>query len=152
MRIDLGCGRRKQQGWYGIDCQKLDGVDLVCDCNRVIPLPDSVACEVRAYDFLEHIRNDKRIHIMSEIWRILKPNGIFTSFTPSTDGRGAFQDPTHYSFWNENSFWYYTDDAHRALYDIKPKFDVLSLATTPQDGNGVCHVVACLKAVKHEQS
>ena len=27
---------------------------------------------------------------------------------PSTDGRGAFQDPTHVSFWNSNSFWYYT--------------------------------------------
>ena len=23
-------------------------------------------------------------------------------------GRGAFQDPTHVSFWNPNSFWYYT--------------------------------------------
>ena len=28
---------------------------------------------------------------------------------PSTDGRGAFQDPTHVSYWNENSFLYYTD-------------------------------------------
>lgn len=27
----------------------------------------------------------------------------------STDGRGALQDPTHVSFWNPNSFWYYTD-------------------------------------------
>ena len=30
------------------------------------------------------------------------------TLTPSTDGRGAFQDPTHVSFWNSNSFWYYT--------------------------------------------
>jgi O-antigen biosynthesis protein len=29
--------------------------------------------------------------------------------TPSTDGRGAWQDPTHLSGWNENSFWYHTD-------------------------------------------
>ena len=34
---------------------------------------------------------------------------------PSTDGRGAFQDPTHVSFWNENSFTYYTE-AGRAAY------------------------------------
>lgn len=148
MKIDLGCGRHKQAGWYGIDCQALDGVDLVADCNKTIALPDNVACEIRAFDFLEHIRNDRRIHIMTEIWRLLKPNGLFTCFTPSSDGRGAFQDPTHYSFWNENSFWYFTDDAHRALYDIKPKFSINTIFTTPMDSNHICHVMAQLKAVK----
>ncbi len=45
---------------------------------------------------------------MNEIYRILVPGGWLLSRTPSTDGRGAFQDPTHCSFWNPNSFWYYT--------------------------------------------
>jgi predicted SAM-dependent methyltransferase len=148
MRIDLGCGRRKKQGYFGIDCQELEGVDLVCDCNQVIPLDCNIADEIQANDFLEHIDNNKRIHIMTEIWRLLKPGGLFFSFTPSTDGRGAFQDPTHYSFWNENSFWYYVCDAHRALYDIKPKFEILNLKTTERDNNNICHVVAILKAIK----
>jgi len=34
--------------------------------------------------------------------------GILISQTPLTDGRGAWQNPTHVSFWNENSFWYWT--------------------------------------------
>ena len=148
MKIDLGCGRRKKPGWFGIDCQQLDGVDLVCDCNQVIPLQDNCAEEINASDFLEHINNDKRTHIMNEIWRLLKPGGIFTSFTPSADGRGAFQDPTHYAFWNENSFWYYTRDDHRALYGITAKFDVVTLNTTPMDANFICHVNAVLRAVK----
>ena len=148
MKIDLGCGRRKPAGWYGIDSQALEGVDLVCDCNKTIPLPDDVAGEIRAYDFLEHIRNDRRIHIMTEIWRLLRNGGDFISFTPSTDGRGAFQDPTHFSFWNENSFWYYSDDSHRALYDIKAKFEMISVHTTPKCRDGVCHVIAHLRAIK----
>lgn len=148
MKIDLGCGRNKKQGCFGIDCQSLPGVDLVCDCNQRIPLDDSVADEIFASDFLEHINNDKRIHIMSEIWRLLKPDGILISITPSTDGRGAFQDPTHYSFWNENSFWYYTKDDHRRLYGIVPKFSVISLFTTPMNEYNVCWVHATLKAVK----
>jgi hypothetical protein len=45
---------------------------------------------------------------MQETHRCLTPGGWILSFTPSTDGRGAFQDPTHVSFWNSNSFWYYT--------------------------------------------
>lgn len=148
MNIDLGCGRRKKIGYFGIDCQELDGVDLVCNCNNPIPLDDNIADEVNASDFLEHIDNHKRIHIISEIWRILKPGGLFVSFTPSTDGRGAFQDPTHYSFWNENSFRYYTCDLHRALYSIVPKFEVMNLHTTEKNFEDVCHVFAMLKAVK----
>lgn len=149
LKIDLGCGRRKKDGFFGVDCQELEGVDLVCDCNEIIPIDDNVAEEVNAVDFLEHINNDKRIHIMTEVWRILKHGGIFTSVTPSTDGRGAFQDPTHFSFWNQNSFWYYTDDGHRKLYNIKPKFEVIELYTTNMDANKVCHVVAKLRAIKN---
>jgi hypothetical protein len=39
---------------------------------------------------------------------VLAPGGWLVSATPSSDGRGAYQDPTHVSFWNPNSFWYYT--------------------------------------------
>jgi hypothetical protein len=46
--------------------------------------------------------------MMNEIYRVLVPGGWLISMTPSTDGRGAFQDPTHCSYWNSNSFWYYT--------------------------------------------
>lgn len=152
MKIDLGCGRRKLNGYFGVDVQDLPGVDLVADCNLPIPLPDNCADEVYARDFLEHINNDKRIHIISEIYRILKPNGMFRSATPSTDGRGAFQDPTHYSFWNENSFRYYTEDAHRNLYGIIPKFEIIDLYTTPKDNEEVCYVLAVLKAIKTPQN
>jgi len=148
MKIDLGCGRRKRNGMFGIDCQDLPEVDLVCNCNEVIPLDDCCASEIHAYDFLEHINNNKRIHIMNEIWRLLRPGGMFYSSTPSTDGRGAFQDPTHYSFWNQNSFFYYTIDAYRALYNIKCKFDLVSISTTEKTNEGVCWVLAELKAIK----
>jgi SAM-dependent methyltransferase len=48
------------------------------------------------------------VGLMNELYRVLAPGGWIISRTPSTDGRGAFQDPTHVSFWNPNSFWYYT--------------------------------------------
>ena len=60
--------------------------------------------------------------LIEEIYRVLKPGGLFTSMTPSTDGRGAFQDPTHVSFWNRNSWLYFMDDPHRHLYGIRAKF------------------------------
>jgi glycosyltransferase involved in cell wall biosynthesis len=46
--------------------------------------------------------------MMAEIYRVLAPGGYLLSLTPSTDGRGAFMDPGHLSYWNEQSFWYWT--------------------------------------------
>jgi hypothetical protein len=50
--------------------------------------------------------------------------------TPSTDGRGAFQDPTHVAFYNENSFWYYTEANYQAFVpEITARFQSSRLLT-----------------------
>ena len=101
--VDLCGGFSKPKGYISID--KFNG-DIVADLEEGIPLPDNSCGVVRAHDALEHIKNSQLL--MNEIHRVLAPGGILLSMTPSTDGRGAWQDPTHISFWNQNSFWYYT--------------------------------------------
>ena len=46
---------------------------------------------------------------MREIHRVLAHGGWAMIEVPSTDGRGAWQDPTHVSFLNEHILWYYTN-------------------------------------------
>ena len=75
--------------------------------SRGIDLPDNSVGVIRAVDFLEHVPD--KIAIFNELHRLLAHGGMLLSLTPSTDGRGAFQDPTHVAFYNENSFWYFTD-------------------------------------------
>ena len=102
------------------------GADIECDLHQGIPLPDnSVGC-IRAYDFLPHVRpcsGNKCSHgtngedlcvvgMMNEFYRVLAPGGWLMVGAASTDGRGAFQDPMHQSFWNLNAFWYYTDSGY----------------------------------------
>lgn len=60
------------------------------------------------------------IHFMNEAWRVLKPGGALKALIPSTDGRGWAQDPTHVSYWNENSILYFIDTPHR-LREIYPR-------------------------------
>jgi len=103
MAIDLCGGFNKPQGFVSID--KHNG-DITADLDEGIPLRDNSCGIVRAYDAMEHLIDKQKT--MKEIHRVLAPGGILLSQTPSTDGRGAWQDPTHVSFWNENSFWYYT--------------------------------------------
>jgi hypothetical protein len=99
---------------------------------------------------VEHLEN--RIHTMNEIWRICKPGGMVDIRVPSTDGRGAFQDPTHVSFWNINSFKYYCVEFPNYLklchtYGFQGAFSLISLSEETSDDQ-VIHVKAVLKAIK----
>jgi len=106
IQLDLGCGKSRPDGYIGIDTYPGEKVDIVHDLATGIPFPDSSADRVRAYDFVEHLPN--KIRTMNEIWRVLKPGGEAEIFVPTTEGCGAFQDPTHVSYWNLNSFLYFT--------------------------------------------
>ena len=107
--IDLGGAHGKPEGYTSLDHHD---ADLCCDLREGIPYDDDSVGVVRAYDVLEHLPD--AVAIMNEIYRVLVPGGWLLASIPSTDGRGAFQDPTHCSYWNENSLWYYTDPTKAA--------------------------------------
>lgn len=133
IKLNLGCGYRRMGGYVNIDNRELNGVDMILDVQEGLPFPDSSVAEVYARDFLEHIPIGKTVALIEEIWRVLIPGGKFEHITPSTDGRGAFQDPNHVSFWNKNSWYYYTHPAYRGLYNIKANFTIGSLADHEED-------------------
>jgi SAM-dependent methyltransferase len=153
--IDLGCGTDKAEGFIGVDVVAADGVDVIADLNGGFPFPDNSVDFIKAHDIIEHIPD--RIYTMNEIWRILKPGGIVDISVPSTDGRGAFQDPTHVSFWNINSFMYYCQQFPDYLagcqshYGFKGEFSLVSIEEV-KSAHQVIHVNAVLKAIKAEEN
>jgi SAM-dependent methyltransferase len=147
-KLNLGSGKRKHDGFINIDNRAEFDPDLVCDITAGLPFDDNSIDHVLANDFLEHIPIGKTVKVVEEIWRVLKPGGTFESLTPSTDGRGAWQDPTHVSFWNQNSWLYFVKDDYRDLYRIKAKFDGNVQDYTTNDAQHIVHTHAVLKAVK----
>jgi len=126
--LDLGAAHNKPPGYLGVDQYDGPDVDIVGDVVNGIPLPDSSVGVIRAVDFLEHVPD--KIAIFNELYRLLAHGGMLLSLTPSTDGRGAFQDPTHVAFYNENSFWYFTDRSYSAFVPpIKCRFQVSRIST-----------------------
>lgn len=102
--VELGGGINPKPGTtINID---LEEGTLKHDLNNGIPLPDNSVGAIWASHILEHLHDKHKI--ISEIHRVLVDGGWAFIQVPSTDGRGAFQDPTHVSYWNENCFWYYT--------------------------------------------
>ena len=165
---DLGGATGRPEGFLSVD---LHDADLICDVRKGLPLPDgSVGC-IRAFDFLEHIPTCRDagcdhgadgmaakciVGLMNEIYRVLAPGGWIISRTPSTDGRGAFQDPTHVSFWNPNSFWYYTRrEQARYVPGIRGRFQGTRIwQTFPTEwhrANNIPYVYADLVALKGQR-
>jgi len=149
MKLNLGSGFRSMVGYQNIDIQARCNPDLVCDVTDGLPYDESSIDEVRAWDFLEHIPLGKTVNVIEEIWRVLKPGGLFESYTPDAEyGQGAFQDPTHVSFWVENSWLYYSHPAYRDLYGIRAEFypiDMKRIATDEEGRVYHLHVKATAK-------
>jgi glycosyltransferase involved in cell wall biosynthesis len=85
---------------------------------------------IRAKDFLEHIPQPRVVPTMNAIHKALVPGGWLLSMTPSTDGRGAWQDPTHVSFWNQNSWLYYTrEEQAKYVPQVAARFQAVQHVT-----------------------
>lgn len=151
LALDLGSYEARRPGYLGVDKRRGDGVDVVCELPKRLPFGDSSIGIIRAMDFLEHIED--KIALINELYRVLAPNGLLLSMTPSSDGRGAYQDPTHIAFYNQNSFWYYTDQAYqRYVPEITARFQASRLITAyPSEwhqANNIPYVTANLIALK----
>lgn len=151
LALDLGAAHRKPPGYVGVDRRPAEGVDIVATLPEKLDLPDDSVGLVRAVDFLVHV--PAKVPLINELYRLLAPGGMLLTMTPSSDGRGAYQDPTHVAYYNENSFWYYTDNKYRAFVpDLEARFQSSRLVTYyPTEWhskNNIFYVVANLIAMK----
>jgi SAM-dependent methyltransferase len=139
--LDLGCGLKPKNFFnadevFGIDVRD----DVSAGIHRADLIIESIPFEsesfdfVTAHDFLEHIprviyaplRRNAFVEVMNEIWRVLKPNGQFLSFTPAYPHAEAFRDPTHVNIITEQTFPMYFDNVTRAasIYGFYGAFQV----------------------------
>lgn len=172
--LDLGCGVNPRNlfnvnNMYGVDIRS-NNIKIVKEANLSldqIPFQDNTFDFCTAFDFIEHIPRqiyikDKLklpfVNLMNEIYRVLKPNGIFLHSTPAFPSKQAFQDPTHINFITEDTFPHYfcsninnktsmegvKNNAIASIYDFKGNFLHLDQAWLY---NGV-NIVGLLKAKK----
>ncbi|MFF3907687.1 glycosyltransferase [Streptomyces sp. NPDC001848] len=151
LALDLGAADRKPPGYLGVDQRPGKGVDIVATLPEKLDLPDGSVGLIRAVEFLEHV--PAKVPLMNELYRLLAPGGMLLTMTPSSDGRGAYEDPTHVAFYNEDSFSYYSDNRFRAAVpEIEARFQSSRLVTYfPTEWhakNDISYVVANLIAMK----
>ena len=114
MKLDIGCGNYKKEGYTGVDIIKLPGVDIVCDIKQGMPMiENNSVAEIHCSAVLEHISD--LTSVMREFHRVLKPGGTLTVIVPHCFSEMAFRDPTHCRYFTFRTFKYY-DKAHSHSY------------------------------------
>jgi O-antigen biosynthesis protein len=117
-KVDLCGGIDAPAGYTPYD------LSLGHDLNKTWPIQDNSVGVLRAHDALEHLRDP--VHQFNEAFRVLAPGGFFMVSVPSTNGLGAWCDPTHVSHFNRLSWRYYMDrNFARYVPEFKGRFALL---------------------------
>jgi glycosyltransferase involved in cell wall biosynthesis len=167
---DLGGAHNCPDGYIPIDIDpavKKHPLGIQCDVLQPEGLfpylkPNSVGC-FRAFDFLEHIPANRVPWLMNHLYDLLVPGGFLLTHTPAVCddsgrcGRGAYQDPTHVSFWSSNNFWYVTDrNFAKYVPEIRCRFQAVRLSNGYPSAWHHMHLIpyvdADLCALKEENS
>ncbi len=163
VNLDLGCGRKKREGYVGIDVASSSRADLLADLRRGIPLHGDSCERVLCDNLLEHMPD--LVGIMNEIWRVCRDGALVEVIVPYYTSIGAFQDPTHVRYFTEKTFLYFTQTLPYD-YGFRGKFTIESVTLDPNPEfarevggvpfdiarkyfmNAVNNMIAILKAVK----
>jgi predicted SAM-dependent methyltransferase len=93
VRLHVGAGRERMDGWVNVDIQDLPGVDVVADVTRGL---DFTAVEaIYAEHFLEHLPLDAAVDFLLECHRVLAPGRWLRLSTPNLDWVWATHYPAH---------------------------------------------------------
>jgi len=130
LRLNLGSGARKfpfePDHWINSDIISWAGVDVVHDINDPWPWEDNTFDQVVADNVLEHGRD--KVHLISELWRVCKPNAAARIYVPVHTWAHFYDDPSHRSCWSAGSLQSCdVDHPHsRALpWNYSPRFKVV---------------------------
>lgn len=74
MKINVGCGGRRIEGYTGIDAVERPAADIIARADS-IPLPDGSVDEIMAIHLFEHFYQWECDTVIAEWKRLLKPGG-----------------------------------------------------------------------------
>ena len=97
MRLNLGCGYNKLEGYVNVDHDARCKPDVVADLEDTLPFEDSSVDEIVMFHVLEHLGQTTKIYlsIWTEFYRILKDQGVIKITVPHWQHENFHHDPTH---------------------------------------------------------
>lgn len=95
MKLNIGSGHVKIDGYLNVDHDPLVKPDILCDLEKLqLPLEDGSVEEVVAHHIFEHI-GPGFIPMMKELYRVCKHDAVLDIKFPHHRSEIWFGDPTH---------------------------------------------------------
>lgn len=107
LKIDLGSGGCKQEGFTGVDRFPLENVDVVADLDGCLPFDSDSVDLVYASHSLEHVRD--LMATMREVYRICKHGAQVCIVAPYNEQKLNLANPYHICVFNEHTPRFWTD-------------------------------------------
>lgn len=82
MKLNIGCGLEYKKGYINIDAFDRSVADRVMSALN-LEFEDNSFTQVDCLHVLEHLGAGKSIYALAEVYRVLKPNGLFLLETPN---------------------------------------------------------------------
>jgi predicted SAM-dependent methyltransferase len=156
-RLDLGCGARPKEGFEGVDLYSAEATHKVNLFKFPFPWSDASVDEIHCSHFVEHLPareveerdlldelqapkflgQDFFFAFFDECYRILKPGSKMLVIVPHLKCDGAFQDPTHRRFINQQTFNYLSKTCRDIMqlghYRVLADFDNVTIPVGPAE-------------------
>lgn len=95
MKIDIGAGDRKREGFITIDYDKCSNADYILDLEKdKLPFDDNSVEFVVAHHVLEHL-GEGYFHCLQELYRVCKHGALIDIRVPHPYHITYISDPTH---------------------------------------------------------
>jgi predicted SAM-dependent methyltransferase len=85
LKVNLGSGDHKLNGWLNVDIATKDGPDLVADLSQPLPFADAAVDYIHTEDFFAALTLDQAHDFLRECRRVLKPHGVMRLLTPDLE-------------------------------------------------------------------
>lgn len=96
IKIDIGCGKNKREGFTGVDIDPESGADIIASAMD-LPFEDGSVDELYSAHLVEHFDQEETKKFFKEIFRVLKSGG--TAFLKVdrdwSKKKLLSKDPTH---------------------------------------------------------
>jgi len=115
MKLNIGCGFNKREGFINIDKAKEVKPDKVVNVEGGLPFEDNFFDYIYSEHCLEHIRPQYWKFVLEEIYRVAKPNCILELKLPF-DNIGQRANADHYRTFTWESFEQFEVSSKRNYY------------------------------------
>lgn len=93
MKLNLGCGNKRKEGFLGVDRYPCEAVDILANLEDRLPFDENSVDETFLDNVIEHINDIPAL--MKEIHRISKHGAQIRIITPHFANMSSWVDPTH---------------------------------------------------------